>query len=176
MRIAILISVLLAAVAAPASAAVKRASANGFELESKVVVPVSPARAFAALGQVQTWWDPAHTYSGAAANLSMGTKAGDCFCERVPKDGGSIEHARVVYSRPGATLRLHGALGPLQSQAVNGTLTYSLKQVPEGTEVTQTYIVGGYFTMGAEQLAPLVDQVMSTQLTRYRDHLSPKRP
>ena len=175
MRVAVLFTALLTAAAVPAGAAVKQVTPTGFELESKVVVPVSPARAFATLGQVQTWWDPSHTYSGAASNLTMGTKAGDCFCERTPKDGGSIEHARVVYSQPGAALRLHGALGPLQSQAVNGTLTYALKQVPEGTEVTQTYVVGGYFTMPAEQLAPLVDGVMNTQLTRYRDHLTPKR-
>ena len=165
----------LAFAAAPAGAAVKQAGPAGFQLEDKVVVPVSPDRAFAALGLLPAWWDPSHTYSGSGSNLTMGLKAGDCFCERTPKNGGSIEHARVVYSQPGATLRLHGALGPLQSQAVNGTLTYSLKQVPEGTEVTQTYVVGGYFTMSAGQLAPLVDKVMNTQLMRYRDHLTPKR-
>ena len=173
MRVAIIFSALL--IAAPADAAVKQATPAGFELESKVVVPVSPARAFAALGQLPSWWDPAHTYSGSGSNLTIGLKAGDCFCERAPKDGGSIEHARVVYSQPGTALRLHGALGPLQSQAVTGTLTYSLKKVAAGTEVTQSYVVGGYFTMPAEKLAPLVDQVMNTQLMRYRDHLTPKR-
>jgi uncharacterized protein YndB with AHSA1/START domain len=162
-------------VAGPAAAEVKKAAPNGFEIESKVVVPVSPEQAFEALGQVQRWWHSSHTYSGSSANLRMGLKAGDCFCEGVPADKGSVEHGRVVYSRPGSTLRVLGALGPLQGEAVTGTLTWSLKKAGSGTEVTQNYIVGGYFRQGAEPLAPLVDQVMQSQLARLKDYLTPKR-
>jgi hypothetical protein len=168
-------ALVLLAVSAPAAAEVKKAASNGFEIESRIVVPVSPEQAFLALGRVQLWWHSSHTYSGSSANLRMGLKAGDCFCEAVPADKGSVEHGRVVHSRPGATLRVHGALGPLQGEAVTGTLTWSLKKVGAGTEVTQNYIVGGYFRQGAEPLAPLVDQVMQMQLSRFKDHLSPKR-
>jgi len=159
-------------ISTPAGAEVKRAAANGFELESRVVVPVSPQRAFQALGQPRLWWHSGHTYSGSSSNLRLGLKAGECFCEAVPADGGTIEHGRVIYSRPGQTLRLHAALGPLQSEAVTGTLTWSLKQVAGGTEVTQTYVVGGYLREGALPLAPMVDQVMTMQLDRFRDSLT----
>jgi uncharacterized protein YndB with AHSA1/START domain len=172
MRAIVASALLGTVVSVPAGAEVKRATANGFEVESRVVVPASPRQAFEALGQPQLWWHPDHTYSGSAANLRMGLTAGNCFCEAVPADNGSIEHAQVVYSRPGTALRLHGALGPLQSEAVTGSLTWSLKAVAGGTEVTQTYVAGGFFRQGAEKLAPAVDQVLSTQLSRYRDHLA----
>ena len=59
---------------------------------------------------------------------------------------------------------LQAALGPLQSEAVVGTLTWSLRAVEGGTEIVQTYVVGGYMRGGLEPVAPLVDQVMSDQL------------
>jgi uncharacterized protein YndB with AHSA1/START domain len=177
MRAIVAIALLGASFSLPAHARLKNAAANGFQLESSVVVPVSPQRAFEALGQPRLWWHPDHTYSGSAANLRLGLRAGDCFCETVPADGGSIEHGRVVYSRPGQTLRLQAALGPLQSMAVTGTLTWSLKQVAGGTQVTQTYVVGGYFPDGALPIAPMVDQVMTMQLARFRDSLAaPSKP
>jgi uncharacterized protein YndB with AHSA1/START domain len=172
MRAVAIASSLALVFTAPAHGAVKSAAPNGFQVEQSVVVPVPPERAFAALGQVQLWWDSAHTYSGNSSNLKIDLNAGGCFCERIPSDGGSVEHGRVVYSRPGAALRLHGSLGPLQSEAVNGTLTWTFERVAAGTEVTQSYVVGGYFRGGAEALAPLVDQVMSTQIMRYRDYVA----
>jgi hypothetical protein len=54
------------------------------------------------------------------------------------------------------------------------TLTWSLKKVGAGTEVTQNYIVAGYFRQGAEPLTPLVDQVMQMQLARLKDQLTAK--
>ncbi len=61
-------------------------------------------------------------------------------------------------------MRISGALGPLQAQAVTGTLTWTLKAVPTGTELTQSYVVGGYVSGGADKYAKVVDQVMSQQL------------
>jgi hypothetical protein len=45
-----------------------------------------------------------------------------------------------------------------------GTLTFMLKPVPGGTEITQSYIVGGYIRPGAERLASPVDKVLAQQL------------
>jgi hypothetical protein len=72
---------------------------------------------------------------------------------------------RVVQARPGKLLRLQGGLGPLQGEAVIGTLTFSLKAVPGGTEITQNYIVGGFIRHGADKLAGPVDQVLAEQLS-----------
>lgn len=117
------------------------------------------------LGQPSRWWNKAHTYSGNAANLRQELRAGGCFCEAVPADGSTIEHGRVVYAQPGKSLRLHAALGPLQQEAVAGALTWSLKPVHGGTEVTQTYVVAGFVHGGADKLAPVVNKVMAEQLT-----------
>jgi uncharacterized protein YndB with AHSA1/START domain len=161
-----------AAVASPAGAEVKSALPGGFEIENKATVSATPTEAFAAFARVGQWWNSQHTYSGNAANMSLQTKAGACFCEVIPDGGGTIEHARVVYAKPGETLRLQGGLGPLQAEAVVGTLTWQLKPVSGGTEVTQSYVVGGYVRGGADKLAPIVDKVLGEQLTGLARHLS----
>jgi hypothetical protein len=150
--------------AAPAAAEVKSSSPAGFAVESKVVVPAAPAEAYAMLGNIGKWWSPAHSYSGDAKNLSLKAEVGACFCEALAN--GRVEHMRVVYAQRGTMLRLQGALGPLQAEGVAGSLTWTLKAVPDGTEITQSYVVGGYIRMGAEKLAPLVDGVMTEQLAR----------
>ena len=162
------------AIAAPAVAEVRASGPSGFAIESRATVPVPPAQAYAALARVGRWWDSQHTYSGDAANLTLEPRVGGCFCERIPADGGSIEHGRIVYARPGQTLRFQGGLGPLQAEGVIGTLTWSLRAVEGGTEITQTYVVGGYMRGGFEPVAPLVDRVMSIQLNRLAEHL--RRP
>lgn len=160
--------------ASPAIAEVKSATPIGFEIEAKTVVKTTPAETYAALARVGQWWDSEHTYSGDASNMTMDAKAGGCFCETIPKDGGTIEHGRVIYARPGQTLRLQGGLGPLQSEAAVGTLTWQLKPADGGTEVTQSYVVGGYIRGGADKLAPIVDQVMGHQLARLTEYLVDK--
>ena len=165
MRLAPFAAALLACHPQSALAEVKSATPHGFSLEAKATVAASPAEAYRMLGRIGEWWDPAHSYSGKGANLSLALNAGGCFCEKVPP-GGTVEHMRVVQARPGAMLRLHGGLGPLQGEGAAGSLTWALRKVPEGTEITQTYVVGGYIRMGAEKLAPMVDGVMSQQLDR----------
>ncbi len=62
-------------------------------------------------------------------------------------------------------IRLTGALGPLQAEAVTGTLSFRLD--PEGenaTRVTLVYIVSGFMRAGGEALAPKVDDVLGVQL------------
>lgn len=159
--------------ATPAAAEVKSATPAGFELESRVTVPVPPTRAYAALAQVGSWWADSHTYSGEAANMIMELRAGACFCEAIPADGGSIEHGRVIYARPGQQLRVSGALGPLQAEAAVGTLTWTFRPSGNGTEIVMTYVVGGYIRgPGAQGVAPLVDRVMTEQLEGLRTYLS----
>ncbi len=170
-RIAISFVVAIAA-AFPAAAEVKSSTPAGFEVEAKATVPVSPAQAYAALGRIGDWWSSQHSYSGKASNMRLDPRAGGCFCENLPDSDGTIEHMRVIYAQPAQILRLQGALGPLQAEAAMGTLTWALKAVPGGTEVTQSYVVGGYVRSGAEQMAPLVDMVLAEQMARYQSHLS----
>lgn len=160
------------AAASPAAAAVKGVSAGGFEVENRVVVAASPAAAYKMLGRPAEWWDPEHTFSHDARNLSLELRAGGCFCERLPRSGGSVQHLRVVYADPGAALRLQGGIGPLQGEGVAGSLTFTLKPVPQGTEIVMNYVVGGYLRTGGDGWAAVVDRVLAAQLERLRGRLA----
>lgn len=151
--------------ATPAQADVVQSSASGFELTQVVTVDVPIARAWDALRSPQRWWSKDHTYSDDSANLYLDGQATGCFCERLPEGKGSVEHARIVYIAPGRMIRMVGSLGPLQVEAVTGTLTFRLD--PEGsnaTRVTMSYVVGGYVRAGADTLAPKVDEVLALQM------------
>lgn len=156
--------------ATPAHAEVKSATDAGFEVSRALTINATPAQVYRALGLPARWWSKAHTYSGDARNLSMVLRAGGCFCEKIPA-GGTVEHARVVYAQPGKQLRVQGSLGPLQAEGVTGTLTWALKAVPGGTEVTQNYAVGGYIRSGARGFAAPVDQVLGEQLGGLKVYL-----
>ncbi len=160
-------------VSASASAEVVETRDGFFKIRSVVLVDLSPATAWRTLVRVPAWWDSAHTWSGAARNLSLEARAGGCFCEKLA-NGGSVQHARVVFAQPGQLLRLDGALGPLQEMPVTGLLTYSLAPDGPGTRITMTYAVAGALTLDSAKLAPLVDQVMTSQLERLRNYANSK--
>jgi len=163
------------AVAGSASAEVKSATPTGFEVVTMTTISAPADRVYAALGEVGRWWSPSHTFSRDAGNLSMELHAGGCFCERL-KDGGSVQLLQVVYAAPGEGLRLRGALGPLQTEGVDGTLSWTLKPVEGGTSLTQSYVVGGYIRSAMEQWAPRVDRVLDEQLQRLKSFVEGKSP
>jgi hypothetical protein len=168
----ILLAATLSTPAAPAVAEIISSSPHGFASENRVLVPVTPAEAYDALGRIGEWWDPAHTYSGLTGNLALELRAGGCMCEALV-GGGTVEHLRVVYAEPGEMLRLQGGLGPLQAEAVVATLSWSLAPAEgSGTEIVQSYVVGGYIRAGAGAYAGPVDNVLADQLERLRAWLS----
>ncbi|KQV62122.1 MULTISPECIES: SRPBCC domain-containing protein [unclassified Caulobacter] len=146
-----------------ARAEVIDAQANGFEVRHEVVVTAPASAIWATLVQPSKWWTPAHTWSGSAANLSLGAASGGCFCERLP-NGGSVLHMTTVYAAPGARLVLSGALGPLQTSGASGALTVLLAEKDGRTTVTVTYDVGGYFKGGLDKIAGAVDGVIGQQV------------
>jgi uncharacterized protein YndB with AHSA1/START domain len=147
---------------------VLEATPGGFAVKTTVTIAASRPRIYDALVQaVGRWWDPAHTYSGDAKNLSIDARPGGCFCERLADNGG-VQHAMVVLAIPAKTLRLVGGLGPLQDSGLQGSLTWDLADREGGTEATLAYSVGGYRQGGLQSLAPLVDAVLSTQLRRLK--------
>jgi hypothetical protein len=166
------VSLLGLALSSPLAAEVVEQRDNGFATRNIAATKASPQQIFAALGQPSFWWNGQHSYTGDAKNLTLSLAPGGCFCE-TGKDGMRIEHARVVLVIPNSTLRLHGALGPLQAEGVTGSLSWDVKPAPGGgSEIIQTYVVGGFFRGGgAGKLAPLVDGVMREQLTRLAAHL-----
>lgn len=149
--------------AGSARAEVADAQPNGFEVRHQMVI-AAPARAvWATLVQPSKWWASAHTWSGSAANLSLGAASGGCFCERLP-NGGSVLHMTTVNAAPGQKLVLSGALGPLQNSGASGALTFLLAEKDGQTTVTVTYDVGGYLKGGLDKIAAPVDGVLGQQV------------
>jgi hypothetical protein len=157
----------LIASASPAAAEVVSASSNGFEVRQTVNLVVPPADAFDAFRNIGAWWDPEHTYSGDASNLSLALVPGGCFCERLPK-GGGVEHMRMAYIEPGKHVVLTGALGPLLYEAVTGVMDVQVKTIAGGAQLTLDYKAAGFAKGGADKLAPAVDSVLAAQMKRYR--------
>ncbi|HMP55835.1 MAG TPA: SRPBCC family protein [Novosphingobium sp.] len=156
----------------PASAAVTTVAETGFVVRLVAETTASAEEAWEALVTPSGWWSDDHTYSGDAANLTIDPRASGCFCESLPapKDAprqsraGSVEHMRVIHADPGRFLRMSGGLGPLQSEAVQGTLTMTLKAQDGGTRILWEYVVGGQMRYKVDQIAGAVDLVLAQQL------------
>jgi uncharacterized protein YndB with AHSA1/START domain len=162
--------VFLSLVAVNATAEVTDQSLAGFTSRSVHDFAASPEAVWQALTEdIHAWWNPDHTWSGAADNLFLDAEAGEEFGEELP-GGGTVTHLEVVYADPGKLLRLRGSLGPLQAMAVVGVLSVEFAAVGEGTQLTVTYAVGGYAAEGLQGLAGPVDGVIVEQFERLRVH------
>ncbi len=142
-------------------------SPYGFSVRSQVDIRKSPAEVYDAIVRIGQWWNSEHTYTGDAKNMTLDARPGGCFCERL-KDGGGVEHMRVIYAAPGEMLRLSGGLGPLQPLGVSGTMSLRLTRNAGGTAVELTYSVGGFSEAGFNQLAPAVGSVVTEQMNRLK--------
>jgi uncharacterized protein YndB with AHSA1/START domain len=167
MKKTMIAAVALALTGGAARAEVTDAQPNGFEVKHVVEIAAPATAVWAVLVQPSKWWTSAHTWSGSAANLSLGAASGGCFCERLP-NGGSVLHLTTVNAVPGQKLVLSGALGPLQSSGATGALTFLLAEKDGRTTVTVTYDVGGYFRGGLDKIAAPVDGVLGQQVTGLR--------
>src|SRR4051794_41981845 len=107
------IAIVALAAATPAAAEVVSASANGFEVRETVQLVVPAVAAYAAFANIGDWWDPEHSYSGDAANLSLNLVPGGCFCERLPKSGGGGGHLSANLFETGEEIVLPGGRRPL---------------------------------------------------------------
>ena len=159
---------------------------NGFVVRNAVEVTATPSEAWRALIDPAKWWSGQHTFSGDAANLSLDPVPGGCFCERLPASSsalikglpagqreGGVQHMRVIYAEPLRAMRLTGSLGPLQSEALSGTLTMTLKPVGTGTRILWEYVVGGFMRYKTDEIGPAVDKVLLGQLTSLGALLGP---
>jgi uncharacterized protein YndB with AHSA1/START domain len=158
-----------------ARADVTASAANGFVSDWDLVIAAPRQKVFRALtDEVGRWWDPAHSYSGDAANFSIDARAGGCFCERL--GDGAVAHMTVVFVERDKQLRLLGGLGPLQSMAVSGSMTFTLSDASAGTRLQYHYAVGGYAPDGVDQLAEPVDRVQLGQLQRLQRYVETGNP
>lgn len=156
-------------------AAVTDIGSGGFALGETVHIAAPRDKVYAALIEPSHWWSSTHSFSGNAANLTLDARAGGCWCETLP-NGGSAQHLTVVYVKPGETLRLKGALGPFQSFAVDGVMTWTLKDSGAGTDLTLTYLLGGYMKGGFNDISKAADAVLAEQASRLQHFVETGSP
>jgi hypothetical protein len=166
----------LASASAPAFAEVKPANSTSFLSSHKAEVKATSAELWKRLIAPKEWWNPDHSWSGSVAGFYMDAKAGGCFCELFQKKDdkgklqttGSVEHMRVIFADPGKVLRMQGSLGPLQSEAVLGTLTVAIQELPDnkGSKISFNYMVGGHTRFPTDKLANAVDKMLAEQFAR----------
>jgi hypothetical protein len=140
-RFAALLVTACVAAAAPASAEVVSRSADGFTLRFAVGVEAAPEDVVSAVSELPQWWDPAHTYTGDASNLSLAFQEGGCWCEKLA-DGTVFEHA-VVTGITADRVTMNAALGPLHDKATKAELTFGSGPENRGRLVTIDFVVEG---------------------------------
>jgi uncharacterized protein YndB with AHSA1/START domain len=175
MRYIVAALVVVAALARPARAEVVDAGVTGFSVKATADVNAPIDRVFRALTeQIGRWWDPSHSFSGSAANLSIDPRPGGCFCETLPTGG--VQHMTVTHINRPNTLVLQGGLGPLGTLGVAAAMEWQLKDDNGRTSVQMVYNVGGYLKGGFTQLAPVVDGVLGAQVKRLKAFAETGRP
>jgi len=171
MKDCLLAMALLAVLVCVAPAEVVDSAANGITVRTTLTIQASPADVYQRLiRNIGQWWNPAHTFSGDARNMSIDDKPGGCFCERLP-DGGGVQHFVVTVASPGKKLLFRGAMGPMLSKAVMGSLEISLAPADGGTQLTATLNAGGYMSGGVNTMAGPADFVVTEQFTRLKNYI-----
>lgn len=168
-RRGLLLAALAAGLAAPAGAEIVAQGDTGFAVRAEVPVAADPSHVWSMLVTPGRWWSGAHSWSGDAANMTLEARPGGCFCEALPGRGvgAGVEHARVVHVDPPRLLRLVGALGPLQAEALAGTLSITLTPQGTGTRIRFDYAVAGHAAaFKLETIAPAVNGVIAEQAKR----------
>jgi Polyketide cyclase / dehydrase and lipid transport len=153
----------------PAHGEVIDSSAGGFTVKNVIQIAATQEAVYdRVVHDVGHWWSPDHTFSGEALNLSIDARANGCFCEKL-NNGGSVRHMTVIYADPGKVLRLDGAIGPLQSMGVTGSMTWTFTKSGEGTKLDVTYSVGGYNPHGLQKFSVAADFVLNEQIGRLKN-------
>ncbi len=170
------ITAAIVALPSTAFAEIKAQGDNGFNVVHIATVEAQPDVIWKRLITPKDYWSSAHSWSGSVDGFTLDPRAGGCFCELIqdkdakgkPKTIGSVEHMRVIFAQPGKVLRMQGALGPLQSEAILGTLTVAINPVKDGTGTTVSfsYVAGGYMRYKISEIAPAVDKVIGEQFAR----------
>jgi uncharacterized protein YndB with AHSA1/START domain len=161
--------------AGAADATVAEATASGFQVQQKVEIAAPAAKVWAALAKIGAWWNPKHTWSSDARNLTLTLTPGGCLCETFPHGGGA-HHLSVTLVSPDKTVVMDGALGPLIFSGAAGHLVWNLAEADGKTTLTQIYYVGGYYPGGLDKMAGPVDTVLTEQITRLKAYVETGKP
>lgn len=172
-------ALLTALMAAPARAEVTANTPQGIAVSHETHVAAAPMAVWRRLGEPASWWNGDHTWSGAAANLSLDTRIGGCFCEAMTGDDGvpgGVRHGTVIHSVPGRLLRLMAVLGPLQSEPLQGTLSVAITPDGTGSKVRFDYLLGGFARTDLTQASGPIDRVIGGALQGLARSFDPAAP
>jgi hypothetical protein len=167
MRRTLLLSVgIILILSGECGAEVKFSGGDHFTVSMEHKIKAAPDVVWHHLLDIGSWWSSSHTWSGDAKNLVLNAKPGGGFDETLPAEGGFVRHMNVIYSDPEKMLRMVGVLGPLQEEALNGTMNITLTKRDQSTIIKTTYKVSGHFEGGLDMIAPVVDKVLQEQFSR----------
>lgn len=150
----------------PAAAEVIARTADSFTLRYAAGAEIAPEDIPGALKDLPKWWDPAHTYSGSAANLSLDLTPGGCWCEKLA-DGTDFDHGRTVAAEADRFV-FNAPFGPLRGKTTRAELTVTWPGADRGWTPTWTMVVEG---PGIGAMADGVDAVMGAGYQRWLHYL-----
>ena len=153
-------------IALPAFCDVVTATPDHYTLRHEAVSDLEPNAVWDRLIEPSAWWQPDHTWSGRAENLSLEPRAGGLWAERW--DGNEVLHGRVLTVLEDKMLRLDAPFGPLQGMGVMVTWTITLEPDEEtgGTKIIFDEVANGSGQSRLDEVAPAVDGVKSEAIAR----------
>lgn len=159
---------LLVTSALPVHAELVAASDTHYRQSHSATTTLSPDALWDRLIHPEQWWNPDHSYSGKAQNLSLDPQAGGLW--REDWDGGSVTHGTVVQVIEGKLLRLEAPFGPLQGVGAYVIWTIQIEAADSGSLVTFTEVAIAPPGSALQKLAPAVDQVKAEAMERLTSH------
>ena len=174
-RMFLLAVIVVALGQAYAAAEIADSAANGFTYKTTLNLQAAPDIVYQRLINIGNWWGSEHTFSGDARNLSIDPRPTGCWCEKLP-NGGGVRHMQVVTVVPGKMLVMTGGLGPLQSIAATGSMSFKLSANEGGTRLEVTYAVVHYMAAGANTWAGPVNDVLTVQFARFKNYVEKGDP
>lgn len=150
-------------------AEVLQSASDGFHIKIEKEVDVESKAAYRLfVDEFNRWYDPSHSYSQNAENLSIDLER-QAMLETLP-EGGFVRHMEVSFHQPGKSLRLLGGLGPLQTMGVSGCMEIKFVERDGKTVVVMEYVVTGASFQDLDRMSAPVDGVLEAQLRRFVKH------
>ncbi|MDH3930861.1 MAG: hypothetical protein OET16_01420 [Chromatiales bacterium] len=157
---------LVACLAAMAAVAADDAGVEQFHFVLEAELPGDVSFAYALVtGDVSGWWD--HTFSENPLRLYVDARPGGGFYEIFDEAGNGVEHARVIFARPGEKLTLAGPLG-FSGWATEIVFTYEFETIETGSLLRLTVNGSGQMNEGwADSVEAVWRHFIFEQLVPY---------
>ncbi|GAA4356338.1 SRPBCC domain-containing protein [Kangiella marina] len=150
-----------------ADAIVSAQSKQHFMVKIETTIKAPAEEVYQQFINIGDWWESSHTWFGDASKMYIEPKANGCFCE-VNGEQEAL-HMTVSMIMPNKNVQMVGGLGPLQSMAVYGHMSWSFKEPTKGlTTLTMTYLVKGFVGEESEMMAKAVDGVLAIQINNLK--------